>query len=81
MTNKEIVHYGKHTAMGCGPIESCALCKTKAMGDAPPQYMIPFIGLTAQDVRKYMVIGLITALSGGIAVEYILHRHLFKRKK
>lgn len=74
---QKYVHNREHVAMGCGPQETCALCKQGGMGDTVPETPI----LTKKEIEKYIMIGIISSIVGGVVTELVVRRLIFKKKE
>jgi len=77
---KEYVHNSKHAAMGCGPMESCELCKaqfgsTVQATDGSEQPLI-----TQRDVVRYVVLGMIGSVVGTLMSELVF-KNIFGKNK
>lgn len=77
----EIVHAREHYGMGCGPAD-CPLCKCSGMAASPdtlPDSQAPLI--TRRDVEKYIILGIIGSIVGGVVTELVVRRMIFGGKK
>lgn len=69
---REYIHNREHSQMGSGPMDECAICKSQGFGNAPI--------LTADDIKKYIAIGIISSIVGGIVSELVVRRLIFGKK-
>lgn len=105
MTDKEKLHHLKHSAMGCGPIETCILCNNPpaflgGFGDASiptaevssslpvstapagstaePMMTAPAPLVTQTQLYTTVILGVVSAIVGGITTQLIINRWLFR---
>lgn len=66
----------RRTPMGCGPQQMtyCPHRKTIGLGEANPAPA----ALTREEVKKYIMVGIITSIVGNLVTELIFRRFLFK---
>lgn len=73
MTFQEYVHAREHAPMGCGPQNTCDICKSNGFSGEVAQPLI-----TKQEFSKMIVMSALGAIIGGLVTELVVRRMIFK---
>lgn len=77
LSMKQYIHSRDHVQMGMsGGMGECTLCK-QGMGAVPENTPI----LSNQEIKKYIMIGIISTIVGGIVSEIVVKRLIFGKGK
>lgn len=71
---KEYLHNREHAPMGCGPMESCHVCK--AMGEENSNVTTSSNFLSTKEIAKYLILATI----GTVFLELVVKPAIQKRK-